>query len=85
MAEDHVEESLHDVMVDQQIGHPFEVLKILVVRLLGSVEDFLNKDHHTIEEILVLNLGKHFLDRMLDDPSLESLVGVEPGLVLGGE
>lgn len=72
-------------MIDQQIGHPLEVLKVLVVGLLGSVEYLLNEYHHAIEEILVLDLGEHLLDGMLDDASLECLVGVEPGLVLGGE
>lgn len=72
-------------MIDQQIGHPLEVLKVLVVGLLGSVEYLLNKYHDTIEEILVLDLGEHLLDSMLDDASLECLVGVEPGLVFGGE
>lgn len=83
--EDDIEESLHDVVIDQQIGHPLEVLKVLVVGLLGSVEYLLDEDHHAIEEILVLDLGEHLLDGMLDDAPLESLVGVEPGLILGGE
>lgn len=85
MAEDHVEEALHDVLVDQQVGDSLEVLKVLVVGLLGSVEDLLDEDHHSVEEVLVLDLGEHLLDGILDDPSLEALVGVEAGLVLGGE
>lgn len=85
MTKDHVQKSLHDVVIDEQVGNSLEVLKVLIVRLLGSVEYFFDKYHHAIEEVLILNLGEHLFYRVLDDAALESLVGVEPGLVFGGE
>ena len=85
MAEDHLKKSLHDLMIDKQIGHPLEIFKILVVRLLGGIENLLNKDHNSIKEILVLDPSEHLLDCMLDYPSLQSLVGVDPCLILRGQ
>jgi hypothetical protein len=70
-SKDEIKEALHDILTDQQVGNSLEVFKVLVVRLLGGVEDFLHKDHDSIEEVFILYPVEHLMNRVLNDTTLE--------------
>lgn len=83
--EDEIEEAAHHTLTDQQIGGPLEILKVLIVSLLGSIEYILHQDHSPIEGLPILRFVHQLSHNKLHHSPLQRLKPVALATVFRGQ